>query len=122
MAQVRNELLLTDLVLLKLIMDNPCLHKHELWSPTGGLWNKTLKPLVDAGHCGYVTADRRFASAIETLRFCGLLHNEPPYRATEAATTLFYTLQKSMKRWPLILPLNEDGSRDFDHAQYFEKK
>lgn len=122
MAKINNQLLITDLVLLKLIMQRPNLHKHELWTPTDGLWNKNLKKLVEAGRCGYVTADRRFASAIETLRFCRLLQDEPPYVATEAATTLFWTLPKSELKYPLVIPLREDGSRDFEHAVYFEKK
>lgn len=118
MAQIKKNLALADLVLLKLIRQYPNLHKSELWQVHGGLWNMSLKPLVESGHCAYVTADRRFASAIDTLRFCGLLQEEYPYVATEAAEVMFLSLPKSERRWPLVIPLMEDGTRDWSKAEY----
>jgi len=122
MAQVKSHLALPHLVLLKIIQQHPNLHKHELWHPRGGRWNKSLKLLVESGHCAYVTADRNFAAAIDTLRFCGLLQEECPYVATEAAETLLMNLPRSEKKWPLLIKICDNGSFNLSDAIYFENK
>lgn len=119
MAQVKSSLVLADLILLRVIAQNPCVTKRELWGVRcAGLWNKALKPLVEAGKLSYVTSDHRYGSSIATLRWCGLLMQTPPYEITRDAEKLLSALPKRVKQWPLCVGLYPDGSRAWDTAQY----
>ncbi len=119
MARIKSELVLADLVLLRVIAQHPCVPKRALWGPHhAGLWNKALKPLVEMGRCGWVASDYRFNDTIATLRHCHLITNDPPYEVTREAERLLFVLPKSVKRWPVILPLCPNGERDWDAAEY----
>lgn len=126
MARVKRELTIADLVLLKYIKEQPDTPKKALWNPrgSGGYWNLCLEMLglISEGYCSRVTSDHRFASTIATLKHCGLLEQGRKYRATRSADDVFSMLDKDEKKWPLVLPLDEHGLRDWDKAQYWQDK
>lgn len=125
MARIKHELTIADLVLLKYIKEQPDTPKALLWKSGGkGYWNLALEMLglVEAGMCGKCSSDHRFASTISTLKFCGLLEQGRKYRATPSADAVLAMLGKDEKLWPLVLPLDEHGVRDWNRAQFFEDK